>query len=218
MKTIVALLLVLAAGLGAIYQGTDGFQALTTETARRLAIVRTARLLPETMLQFASGRQEPLSQALRRDGRVTIVNFIYTRCNTICSVMGDEFLRLQRSLQASGMAGKVRLLSISFDPNDDPARLAAYAQRMGAQPAIWQFAGVPEPRQRQALLAAFGIVVVPAPLGEFEHNAAFHVVDADGLLVRVVDYDAPDVALQLATLAAGGLLADHRPRRAARQS
>lgn len=198
MKTIAALLLVLAAGLGAIYQGTDGFQALTTEDARRLAIARQARPLPPATIQLASGQQQPLSQVLRADGRVAIVNFIYTRCKAICSVMGTEFQQLQRELQAAGMAHQVRLLSISFDPTDQAAQLAAYARQMQAQAELWQFAGVPDARQRQALLAAFGITVVAATLGEFEHNAAFHIVDANGQLVQIVNYDQPQLALQQA--------------------
>lgn len=203
MKMFTALLLVLAAGIGAMYHGTDSFQALTTETARRQAIARAPRLLPAATLQFASGQRQSLSQALQADGRITIVNFIYTRCNAICSVMGTEFQQLQRSLQVSGLAHTVRLLSISFDPADDPAQLAAYAERMHAQPDVWQFAGIADRGQRQAVLDAFGIVVVPAPLGEFEHNAAFHIVGTDGRLARIVDYDAPEAALEFATRAAG---------------
>ena len=121
--------------------------------------------------------------------------------------MGSEFQQLQRELQASGRAHEVRLLSISFDPHDQPAQLAAYARQMRAQPEIWQFAAVPDARQRQALLAAFGIVVVPAPAGEFEHNAAFHIVDANGLLAQIVDYDAPHAALQYALAASRRTLA-----------
>jgi protein SCO1 len=198
----VALLLVLAAGFGALYHGTDGFQVVTTESARRLAIAHQARQLPAATLQFSSGQQKALAQALQADGRVTIVNFIYTRCNAICSVMGTEFQQLQRDLQRSGMDRRVRLLSLSFDPRDQPAELAAYARQMQAQAGIWQFAGIPEPRQRQALLDAFGITVIAAPLGEFQHNAAFHIVDADGLLVGIVDYDAPQAALDYALRAA----------------
>jgi len=210
MKTWAALLLVLAAGLGALWQGTDGFQAVTTEAARRQAVARAPRTLPAATLQFASGRELPLARALRQDGRVTIVNFIYTRCNAVCSAMGGELQQLQSRLLADGLADRVRLLSISFDPADDAAQLAAYARRMRARPDLWQFAGVADAGQRRALLDAFGIVVVPAPLGEFEHNAAFHVVGADGRLARIVDYDAPDAALDLALAAAAPKLAELR--------
>ena len=202
MRMLVSLLLVLAAGIGALYQGTDGFQALTAESARRLAIARAPRPLPDVTLEFASGRRQSLAQALRADGRIAIVDFIYTRCNAVCSAMGAELQQLQHALQAAGLERQVRLLSISFDARDQPAELDAYARRMRAQPAVWQFAGVAERPQRQALLDAFGIVVVPAPLGEFQHNAAFHIVDADGKLLGIVDYDAPQAALALSRQAA----------------
>ncbi len=59
-----------------------------------------------------------------------------------------------------------------------------------------------DPRQLPALLAAFGIVVIAAPMEQFEHNAAFHVVDDSGRLARIVDADDPlgalDTAMSLA--------------------
>lgn len=208
---LVALLVVIGSALGAFYQGTDGFQALTTETARRLAIAHQPRRLPAATIEFASGRQISLAQALHEDGRITIVNFIYTRCTAICSVMGTEFQQLQQTMDASGMQHKVRLLSISFDPADTPAQLRNYAQQMHAQENVWEFASVPDPRQRQALLDTFGITVIPAPLDEFQHNAAFHIVNPDGMLSRVVDFDAPNTALELAGEAAAQHLAGVRP-------
>jgi protein SCO1/2 len=55
-----------------------------------------------------------------------------------------------------------------------------------------------EPADRRRLLDSFGIMVVPAPLGEFEHNAALHIVTADGRLVRILALDQRVQALQLA--------------------
>src|SRR3569833_2203797 len=46
-------------------------------------------------------------------------------------------------------------------------------------------------QQRGKLRDALGITVIPAPLGEFQLNAAFHVLSPDGRLVRIVDYDQP---------------------------
>jgi protein SCO1/2 len=48
------------------------------------------------------------------------------------------------------------------------------------------------------LLDAFGIIVIPAPLGEFEHNAALHLVSGAGRLFRIVDYVDATVALDTA--------------------
>ena len=97
MKMIVALLLVWLAGIGALYQVSDGFRVVTSEEARRLSIVAHPRAILDARLQLTSGASIMLSHALRTDGRVTIVNFIYTRCNTICSVMGHELQQLQAS-------------------------------------------------------------------------------------------------------------------------
>lgn len=192
-----ALLLVLALGIGAIYRVTDGFRIVTSEESRRLSIAERPRPIPDIAIRFENGSAASLAQALRADGRTTIVNFIYTRCNAVCSVMGTEFQQLQQALAANGLAHRVRLLSISFDPRDTPEQLARYARSMRAQPAVWQFASVPDARERQAVLNTFGITVIPAPLGEFEHNAAYHLVTPDALLSQIVDYGQPDALLAL---------------------
>jgi protein SCO1/2 len=192
-----ALLLVLALGVGAIYRVTDGFRIVTSEESRRLSIAERPRPIPDIAIRFENGGAASLAQALRADGRTTIVNFIYTRCNAVCSVMGTEFQQLQQALAANGLAHRVRLLSISFDPRDTPEQLARYARSMRAQPAVWQFASVPDARERQAVLNAFGITVISAPLGEFEHNAAYHLVTPDALLSQIVDYGQPDALLAL---------------------
>lgn len=192
-----ALLLVLALGIGAIYRVTDGFRVVTTEQSRRLSIAERPRPIPDSALRFDSGAAASLVQALRSDGRPTVVNFIYTRCNAVCSVMGTELQQLQRTIQANGLAQRVRLLSISFDARDTPEQLARYAKSLQARSDIWQFAVVPDAAQRQALLDAFGITVIPAPLGEFEHNAAYHLVTPDARLSHIIDYGQPDALLAL---------------------
>lgn len=198
-----ALLLVLALGIGAIYRVTDGFRIVTSEESRRLSIAKRPRPIPDIAIRFENGAAASLAQALRADGRTTIVNFIYTRCNAVCSVMGTEFQQLQQALVANGLAHRVRLLSISFDPRDTPEQLARYARSMRAQPDAWQFASVPDVRERQAVLTAFGIMVIPAPLGEFEHNAAYHLVTPDALLSQIVDYGQPDALLALVAQRSG---------------
>src|SRR3546814_924808 len=90
---------------------------------------------------------------------------------------------------------KVYLLSISFDPADTPAQLARYAQSMHADASLWQFAVMPDAAQRTAVLDAFGIMVVPAPMKQFVHNAAYHLVAPDGRLQRIVDLGSAGLLL-----------------------
>lgn len=197
-KTVLVLLLILLAGFAAIYQLTAGFQAFASEDVRRISIARKPRPLPDTEVELASGAVTRLAPALRTDGRVAIVAFIYTRCNAVCAVLGTEFQQLQRAIQEKKLGDRVRLLSISFDPADSADELARYASGLHADPAVWDFAAIPDARRRRAMLDTFGIVVVPAPFGQFQHNAAFHVVTPGAKLTRIVDFDAPDEALSLA--------------------
>lgn len=194
LPTLAALLLVCAAGTAALYQGTMGFELVSTEDGRRLAISREPMALPATDIQ----QPEPgtLAKMLRDDGRIAIVTFIYSTCNAVCSVLGSQYQQMQGEIRKRGLQEQVRLISISFDPRDTAPVLADYARRQHADPTLWRMVGVAKADQRKALLDAFGIVVLPAPMGEFQHNAAFHLIDHQGRLARIADYENPAQALE----------------------
>jgi protein SCO1/2 len=70
------------------------------------------------------------------DGRIVVLNFIYTDCTTICPLTSQVFGVLDQELDAMKM--KAHLVSISIDPEQDtPERLRAYAQRFRAH-GDWQ--------------------------------------------------------------------------------
>jgi protein SCO1/2 len=97
--------------------------------------------------------------------------------------MGTLYQQLQLAIQAKQLGAKVGLISISFDPeHDNPEALAAFAKRMRIDANVWSVVSLQKPRDRQQLLDAFGIMVLPAANGEFEHNAAFHVVRRNQLV------------------------------------
>jgi len=195
MKTLLSLLLVAMLGAGAFHAQTRGLTTFTTETARRADIAREPRALPDAALTLPSGGQTGLLRDLREDGRIAIVNFIYTRCMSLCLAMGSEMQQLQDALRRNGGAKHVRVLSLSFDPADTPPYLARYGEVMHADPDIWRFATLGNKRERDALLKAAGIIVVPAPYGQYEHNAAYHVVSPDGRLLRIFDLNDIDPVL-----------------------
>lgn len=198
MRWIASLLLAFGLGVGALYWQTDGFTALTAEDARRNEVAAHPRLLPSVQMFDEHGMTRPLLDDLRDDGRVVIVNFFYTRCISLCLVQSSQAERLQQAINERGLSHRIRLLSISFDPRERMQDLSRYAQRMNAEQGIWQFVSLPDAAERKQMLSLFGIIVVPAPLGEFEHNAAFHVVTPDGRLARIVDMDEPGLALEVA--------------------
>jgi protein SCO1/2 len=190
---------VLAAGLAGLLWATDGGSAFTTETLRRAAVAEEPVAVPDFSVFDTAGREQQLRRLLARDGRVWIVDFVYTRCTTLCVALGSVFQQLQSTIVEQGLQDRIGLLSISFDPQGDtPAAMSAYAQRLRMQPAVWQLLTLRDASDRRRLLDSFGIMVIPAPLGEFEHNAALHVVTPEGKLVSIVDLSLPEDALATA--------------------
>lgn len=192
MRTLLAVLCVALAGGTALALTTDGLRAFTSEDARRLEVSEAPVQLPVLEVLGTDGRPVSLSDP----ERVTLLDFVYTRCETVCRALGSEFQQLQTEIRARGLQDRIRLLSVSFDPeHDTPAGLAAYARHQRADSAVWQFAVLANAADLPKLLGQFGIVVIPDGLGGFEHNAAIHVVDRRGRLVRIVDLANPAAAL-----------------------
>lgn len=188
---------------------TYDFQVWTDEGARRLEVALRPVEAPSVEVQGPGVNASGLPALLATGESVTVVDFIYTHCQTICLSLGGTFQQLQAKLQAdqaAGRASRVRLLSISFDgARDDPATLQAYANRLRADPAVWRFARVPDDAQQQALLRRLGVVVVPDGRGDYEHNAALLVFDRHGRLVRIFDMAEQQLALDYARHLARGL-------------
>ncbi len=181
--------LVILLGIGVFWYGTDGFTAWTAEAARRVDIVRAPRPLPPVTLQDQDGRLFKLQDY---HGQLLAIEFIYTRCQTICRVQGMVFKQIRDQIPASMLGRGFSLLSISFDPqHDDPPSLRAYADRFGADGTYWRIARVENPAELATLLKAFGIVVIDDGMGGFEHNAAMHLLDRDGRLRWISDIDTP---------------------------
>ncbi|MEB2343983.1 MAG: SCO family protein [Deltaproteobacteria bacterium] len=194
LRTLLASLLILAAGLATLAGATDGFRAFTAEAARRLEVSEHPRALPAASLETAGGQAIDLA-SLR--GRWLLVEFIFTRCTTYCSVQGRDLARLQDRLARPIADGQVALLSISFDPaHDGPPELAAYLRHAGSHGAGWIAARPASAPDLETLLHAFGVTVIPDGIGGYVHNAAISVVDPRGRLVAIMDWDAPAVAEQ----------------------
>jgi protein SCO1/2 len=190
---LLACAVVLFTGGGALWLGTDAGRALTTESARRINVAETRPAIPDATLETMTGAHVPLHPP---PGEVAAVEFIYTTCPTICQSAGAEFARLRDATQAEGLP--LRLISVSFDPEtDDPDHLADYAGWHGADGTAWTVAR-PTPADLPGLLQGFGVTVIPDGWGGFIHNTAIHLVDDQGRLAAIVDYDDIDGALAAA--------------------
>ena len=126
-------------------------------------------------------------------GSAMVITFIYTRCPLpqFCPLMDRRFAEIQAMAAADpALKGKVRLLSISFDPATDRAAvLRAHATKAGADPAVWRFATAEE-SVVDRLAATFGVNVIREKDGTITHNLRTAVVDANGRIVSVHDSNA----------------------------
>lgn len=177
---------VIFCGLTVLWWSTDGLRALTAEGARRLAVARDQPKVPKATLTTMSGTSAELDQPA---SRVTVAEFIYTSCPTICRAAGANLARVRDEVVRRGLANDVRIYSISFDLEvDGVAELKAYGDRHDADGAIWTVAR-PEAEQLSQLLKSFGVVVIPDEFGGYEHNAAMYLIDKDARLTAIVDID-----------------------------
>lgn len=185
LRTLLVSLALLLAGGAVLGVATSGFQAFTTETARRIAVHQNPIAIPAVTLQIESNAHIDFASLQRK---WLLVDFIYTRCPSYCVALGAEFAQLQDRLAGPIAQGKVQLLSISFDPGyDAPIQLAAYLQRSGDRGHGWHAARPLGADSMLKLKRAFGITVIADGLGGYTHNVAIHLVDPRGRLVDIFD-------------------------------
>lgn len=183
-----AAVLVALLGTGVLGWGSSGFTAFTAEAARRQEILQAPRPVPAVALEDQDGRAFRLQDYA---GRLLAVEFMYTRCDSICYGLGMSFRQIRERIARHPAAHDLALLSISFDgQRDDPARLREYGRTFGADGGQWRLARVKDESGLAALLKAFGIVAIADGRGGFEHNAAIHLVGRDGRLKEISDLDA----------------------------
>lgn len=89
------------------------------------------------------------------DGRVVLINVVFTHCQSACPMM-TERLKLVRRQLGPAFGREVNFLSLSIDPaRDTPDALKRFAQRHGVDEPGWRFL-VAEPAVLKALLGRLG--------------------------------------------------------------
>ena len=131
-------------------------------------------------------------------GHAVVVTFIYTRCPLpdYCPLLDRRFAALQAAADRDpALRGRVRWLSVSFDPDTDtPEVLAAHAARAGAGPD-WHFAVAPRDTIDR-FAAAFGVTVIREADQTITHNLRTAVIAPDGRVATLrsgTDWTAEDV-------------------------
>jgi len=131
--------------------------------------------------EFTFTNQE--GQAVGRaqmQGKITIVDFFFTSCPSICPVMSKEMERVNDHFRDEPL---VQILSISIDPSyDTPEILKTYAQEHHAIPGKWHFLSGSKEETFQLARCGF---VLPALDGngmpdDFVHSDKFILIDDQG--------------------------------------
>ena len=135
------------------------------------------------------------------EGRITVVNVVFSRCPTQCRRLSAQMQRIQARIPSG-----VRLVTLTADPvHDTPEVLGRYGKEYGASPEKWWFlTGAKAEVYRVAVGdLKFAVVELGDPSAKLEdlfiHSADFGVLDSRGRLRFIVhgeDSDAEDKVLR----------------------
>jgi protein SCO1 len=159
----------------------------TIPTAAGVHILQAGDAVPDTALLDQDGRSITLKDFR---GSALAVSFIYTRCPLpqFCPLIDRRYGEVQKlAANDTAVAGKIKLISISFDPAFDRAEvLRAHARKVGADANVWRFATA-EASTVDRLAAEFGINVIREKNGTITHNLRTAVIDPGGRVISIVD-------------------------------
>lgn len=190
-------MIVLLFGVILFYIGTDGFKAFTAEQARTMELVKETPLFPNVTLEDSKERVYQFSEF---EGKYVMITFIYTACTDVCPVLEKNLGQVYNQIPKQYIGEDIVFLSVSFDPiRDNTATLEKYRHYFNSDGDTWRMARIPNQTELNRLLDAFGVIVIPDNNGNFAHNSAFYLVNPEGRLIDVMDYEKINDAAQKVT-------------------
>jgi protein SCO1/2 len=165
--------------------------------------------VPDVALVNQDGKKINLRQYR---GQIVLLTFIYTRCPLpdFCILMSENFGQVSKVIAGNpALKGKVRLLSISIDPEyDQPATLKTYGQNYMSRFTrtdfnLWAFAtGEPEAIRK---FAGFWGLTYQKDGTQIAHSLRTAFIDAQGKIIQVFDDKwQPQEAVMVLEKAVGG--------------
>ncbi len=117
-------------------------------------------------------------------GKISVVDFIFTRCQTICPDMAQRMSALYHAFQGND---GIQFVSISVDPEyDTPEVLRQYALEHGVTDDRWVF--LHGPINEVTSLCERGFLL-PADNLPADHSGRFILVDRQGQIRGYYDFD-----------------------------
>lgn len=178
--------------------------------------------VPDGPVLESDGSVHRLSEFTR--GKVTLFSFIYTYCTDAkgCPLAYETLHSLKQTIEKdAGLRGKVRFVSMSFDPrNDTPETMRLYGHtemrdRIGLR---WHFLTSRSGKELAPLLDGFGqdvSVAAEQPPGQrvpvLQHMLKVFLIDADGKVREIYSTSFLQPAVLLGDIKT--LLMERRGRR-----
>tara|TARA_R110002167_G_scaffold38412_6_gene119627 strand:- start:1358 stop:2071 length:714 start_codon:yes stop_codon:yes gene_type:complete len=157
----------------------EGLDAAMVERERYFEAID--RPVPRFMLQDTEGIYLSPREF---EGKVVVVQFIYTHCPDVCPLHTDRLVEIQQLVGQSAMTDLVRFVSITTDPSRDTSDvLQNYADAHGIDQANWTLL---RPQSDQAedttrtLAEAFGHRFTMGEHGMQMHGVVTHIIDRQG--------------------------------------
>jgi cytochrome oxidase Cu insertion factor (SCO1/SenC/PrrC family) len=208
--TAIAVALALAAAGTVAWAAADPMQAHSPNMQFVPPAPGTYRLqriqrAPDALLRDARDRPRRLGTLTR--GRVTLLTFFYSYCvdEWGCPFAYRTMVELRERLTARGLAGRVRFVSISFDPtNDTPEVLRLYSGSLQAEVGLtWEFLTARSVADLLPLLEDFGQDVSvekdanDRPTRTINHMLKLFLIEGEGIVREIYALDYLHQAMML---------------------
>ncbi len=150
---------------------------------------------------------EPVELADLFDDQYVILSFIYSSCDDVngCPLATFVMYQLhQRILEDSALKDRIRLLTLSFDPeNDSPEVMALYGNTFTGNGSNWEFLTTESESVLAPILDGYGQSVNQSydengqPTGHFSHVLRVYLIDPKRQIRNIynVDFLHPDLLL-----------------------
>ena len=153
-------------------------------------------LYGNTITEF-SGTDEMGKPISNKDlkGKVWLVDFIFTNCETVCPPMTYNMSQVADQLEKDGIShDDYGIISFSVDPKQDtPQKLNDYINQHNPPKGVWKaVTKYDEKFIRQFAEENFKTIVVPPTANNTQatHGTSFYLVDQNGMIIK--DYAGKD--------------------------
>ncbi len=141
------------------------------------------------------------------DGKVRLVEFMYTNCPDICPATTYNMVQIQKALKQEKLFAKqVHFISISFDTEHDTQEvLKQYADKLGVDRSGWSMLRGDQ-QKIDTILKDYGVMAVKQDDGSFVHNTnTLYLIDKEGNVRKIYKMgdkmDVKDLQKQIIRLA-----------------